>query len=321
MNAGKGSWAAAEIEAGLRALVRTIAPEGPLPEGASRCVAALQEFLGTRLDAARLAPIELPALTASLLDPWLRQQLVRAMVVTAMADRAPTRDQLERIEAVSAALEVDEPGVVDLRLFIERKRLRLRRHLLGRFWAIERLKARIAERGFFRAVIPAVIATFFRRYRNPALAARFRALRALQEGTLGRAFLAYLDDNHFPLPGERGAVSDIIVQHDLAHVLGGYGTTPAEEVLITAFSTGHRKSDPFAYLLFGIFQFHLGLQVTPGAEPEVNYFDPVRVLGAIRRGAAMRVDLTADWNYWPLMAQPLEAVREDYGVRPRASAA
>jgi hypothetical protein len=238
-----------------------------------------------------------------------------------MVDRAPTQAHVARIRAVAAALAVDEPGVDDLALFVAGHKLRLRRHLLARFWVVGRVRARIAERGFIRAVVPALVATFLRRYHDPALAARFRALRALPDGTLGRAFLAYLERNHFVLPGEPGAVSDIIVQHDLAHVLGGYDTTPAEEVLITGFSTGHRRNDPFAYLLFGIFQFHLGVRLTPGAAPEVGYFDPARVLEAIRRGAAMNVDLTGDWDYWPMMDQPLEAVRTQYGVAPRAALA
>ena len=311
-------WSLGEVEAGLRALVRGIAPEGPLPVGAARCVAAVQAHLGTCFDPAALAPIAPAELAARIRDPWLRQQLVRALVVTALVDRAPTRGHIERIRAVAAALAIDEPGVTDLALFVEGRTLRLRRHLLARFWVVDRVRARIAQRGFLRAVVPALVATLLRRHGDPALAARFRALRVLPEGTLGRAFLAYLERNHFALPGEPGAVSDIIVQHDLAHVLGDYDTTSTEEVLITAFSTGHRRRDPFAYLLFGIFQFHLGVRLTPAALPEVGNFDPASALEAIRRGAAMNVDLTGEWDYWPMMDQPLEAVRARYGVSPRA---
>lgn len=309
-----GSPSSTELEAALRLTERTIAPEGALPPVAARIVDVLRDAFVP--DASRAgSPDAVDAAPASIVrSPWLRLQLVRALVVAALADGAPTRALAARVEAVAEALDVREPGVTDLRLFAEGKRLRLRLHLLRRFWVVDRVKARIRERGFFRSVVPTLVATFFRRYEDPALASRFRALSTLPADTLGRAFLDYLRVNGFSLPGERGAVSDIIVQHDLAHVLGGYGTTPGEEVLVTGFSAGHRIRDPFGYLLFGMFQFHLGLRLTPGAQPERGFFDPPRVLAALRRGAAMNVDLTGEWDYWPWMSRPLAAVREALGV-------
>lgn len=316
------SLSATELEAALRVLVATITPNGTaeepaLPPVAARLVVALRDaFLpGVPLpEPGDAGPGDAGSAALLVRSPWLRLQLVRAIVVAALADGAPSRALARRVAAVAEALDVREPGVTDLRLFAEGKRLRLRLHLLRRFWVVDRVKARIPERGFFRSVFPALFATFFRRYEDPALAARFRALSALPADTLGRAFLDYLRGNGFSLPGERGAVSDIIVQHDLAHVLGGYGTTPAEEVLVTGFSAGHRIRDPFGYLLFGMFQFHLGVRLTPGALPERGFFDPRRVLAAVRRGAAMNVDLTGDWDYWPWMSRPITAVREALGV-------
>ena len=165
--------------------------------------------------------------------------------------------------------------------------------------------------------MPAVWATVFKRHRDPALAARFATLRELPAGTLGQGFLAYLAANGFGLPGERGSVSDIIVAHDLAHVLAGYGTTPDEEVQVACFSAGHRKKDPFAMVLFVLFQFHLGLQMTPGAKPERGHFVPSRVLAALVRGSRVNVDLTGAWDYWPNLGEDLDALRARFGVEPR----
>lgn len=317
-------WNQLEVEAGLVALAGLAWIPGKRGDGAVRALDALQRFFGTRLDLVHVSAFEMegvPAIAEAVRDPWLRLQLVRAAIVLVMLDAAPTRAQLDAIRALASALAVDEPGIVDLELYMKGSKLRLRRHLLPRFWAFDRLRARIVERGFFRAVYPAVSATLFRRYENAELAARFAALRTLPEGSLGRGFLAYLDANHFPLPGELGSVSDIIVAHDLGHVLGGYGTTPGEEVLIASFSAGHRSKDPFAFILFVLFQFHLGIQVTPGAAPEVGYFDPARVLSAIERGAAMNVDLSADWNYFDVMDQPIASLRKRYALPPRRDAA
>ena len=306
-----------ELEAGMRALVRTLAPDGPLLPGAARVVEALQSHLGIHHDAPHLAPIDDASLAGQLVDPWLRQQLVRALIIGIVIDGACTRADLARVEHIAAVLDVDEPALVDVKLLLAGKRWRLRRHLLARFWVVDHVKARIAERGVLRTLAPLIYSTLFRRYRNRELARRYTALRDLPEGTLARAYIAYVDANKFGLPGERGAVSDIIVQHDLAHVLGDYGTAPADEVLVASFSAGHRVKDPFAFIMFVMLQFHLGRRMTPGAKAERGHFDPARVLAAIARGAELSIDLTARWNYWADLAEPLETVRRKYNVPPR----
>ena len=312
-----------ELEAGMRALVRTLAPDGPLLPGAARVVDALQSHLGTHHDVAPLAPIDDTSLVGQLVDPWLRQQLVRALIIGILIDGLCTRADLARVEHIAALLGVDEPALTDVKLLLAGKRWRLRRHLLARFWVVDHVKARIAERGVLRTIVPLIYSTFFHRYRNAELARRYTALRDLPERSLGRAYIAYIDANKFGLPGERGAVSDIIVQHDLAHVLGDYSTAPAEEVLVASFSAGHRVKDPFAFIMFVMLQFHLGLRMTPGAKAERRHFDPARVLAAIARGAELNIDLTARWNYWTDLAEPLEIVRRKYNVpsrRPRTAA-
>src|SRR5690349_5947565 len=233
-----------ELETGMRALVTRLAPDGRLLPGGARMVDALQSHLGIHHDVAHLTPIDDATLVRELVDPWLRQQLVRALIIGILIDGACTRADLARVEHVAAILDVREPALVDVSLLLAGKRWRLRRHLVARFWVVDHIKARIAERGVLRTIVPLIWSTFFRLYRNRELARRYAALRDLPEGSLGRAYIAYIDANKFGLPGERGAVSDIIVQHDLAHVLGDYDTTPVDEVLVASFSAGHRVKDP-----------------------------------------------------------------------------
>jgi hypothetical protein len=310
-----------ELEAGMRALVTTLAPDRPLLPGAARVVDALQSHLGTDHDVVHLAPIDDTTLVGRLVDPWLRQQLVRALIIGILIDGVCTRADLARVERIAAILDVSEPALIDVALLLAGKRWRLRRHLLARFWVVDRVKARIAERGVLRTIVPLIYSTFFRRYRNPELARRFAALRDLPKHSLGRAYIAYIDANKFGLPGERGAVSDIIVQHDLAHVLSEYGTAPAEEVLVASFSAGHRVKDPFAFIMFAMLQFHLGLRMTPGAKAERGHFHPAHVLTAIARGAELNIDLTGRWDYWTDLTEPLDTVRRKYNVPPRVSGA
>jgi hypothetical protein len=310
-------WNPEQIEAGMRALVRTVAPEGPLAPDVARMVEAVQRHIGCRYNADALKPIKPHVLAHYLVDPWLRTQLVRAIVVGMFLDPGRSKAGVQRLEEVARALGVDEPAVGDLALFVAGKRWRLRRRLISRFWVMDHIKARIAQRGLLRTVIPLIYSTLFRRYRNPELAARFATLRKLPAGTLGREYVRYTDENGFGLPGERGSVTDIIVPHDLAHVLSGYGTTPAEEVLVASFSAGHRAKDGFAFIVFVLLQFHLGVRMTPGAKAETGYFDPAKVLAAIVRGAAVEVDFTAEWDYWRDLRQPVDTLRWLYGIAPR----
>src|SRR5262245_66638097 len=73
----KATWTAEALKAGMRALVRTVAPApaAPLPEAAGRLVAALQSYLGTHFDVAALPPIGDRELASRMPDPWMRQQL------------------------------------------------------------------------------------------------------------------------------------------------------------------------------------------------------------------------------------------------------
>ena len=47
-------------------------------------------------------------------------------------------------------------------------------------------------------------------------------------------------------------------------------------------------------------------------------FVPERVLAALERGVAVKVDLSRGWDPWPLFPRPLADVRAELGVPPRA---
>src|SRR5690349_3156037 len=180
------TWNPEQIEAGMRALVRTLSPDEPLGSETARLVDVVQRHLGCRYNVDALRPIDPRVLAAQMPDPWLREMLVRALVVGMFLDPRRTRTGLRRLQAIALALDVEEPAIGDLELYIAGKRWRLRRRVLARMWVVEHVKARIAERGWWRTMWPLIYSTVFRRYRNPALAAKFARLRKLPPGTLGR---------------------------------------------------------------------------------------------------------------------------------------
>jgi hypothetical protein len=83
-----------------------------------------------------------------------------------------------------------------------------------------------------------------------------------------------------------------------------------------AFQAGFIREDGFAFLMFVIIQFHLGVKITPVADAETGLFDVAKVLRAAQRGAACKVDLSDRWNPFDVVQLPLEEVRTRFGIPP-----
>ena len=154
------------------------------------------------------------------------------------------------------------------------------------------------------------------RYENAELARRYQALEQYPSGSLGRSYSEYCRKNGFPLPGEKGGAAEQVLFHDCAHVLSGYGTTPDEEVQVACFSAGFQRRDPWTFVFFVLLQFHVGVRLTPITEARTGFFDPVKAMIAIRRGAAMTVDLNNGWEYWPVMGEQVDELRKRYNILP-----
>lgn len=88
------------------------------------------------------------------------------------------------------------------------------------------------------------------------------------------------------------------------------------EIQQGAFQGGDRRQDGFFFVQFVLLQFHHRVRLTPAAAPEVGYFDPEKVLWAVHRGAACTVDITHQWDYWPLMPLPLDEARARCNLLP-----
>jgi hypothetical protein len=306
---------AEQMVLGLRAL-KTLALSKADPSGEKERVllAGIQRVFRSAIDVDTLSPITPDELAVALPDAQIRRQLVDAMVVLSLFGGTPDRALAKRVAGFAKVLGVTERAVKNVEQLARNRKLRLRMSVSRRFWAMDKLRERIREQGFGAAV--RFVRATRGRYEDEALAERFRALRALPDGTLGREYVRFTDENGWKLPGERGALPDIIVYHDMTHVLSGYGTDPAGEVQVACFSAGYRRKEPFTFVLFVLLQFHLGVRMTPGSPAEVGFFDVERALHALERGASMNVDLTEGWDYWPVIDVPVEELRRRYGIPP-----
>jgi hypothetical protein len=148
----------------------------------------------------------------------------------------------------------------------------------------------------------------------------YKRLGLLPDGTLGREYWKHLTQVGFGFPGEPGGIADSVAYHDIGHVLADNDTTPLGEIQQGSFQGGNRREDGFFFVQFVILQFHHGVKVTPVAPPQVGNFDPEKVLWAIHRGAKCNVDITHQWNFWPLMSLKLEEARAKIQLLPKLPA-
>lgn len=302
---------------GLRAMKTVALADGALDDAERQMLTSVQTILGTDHAVGGLAPVTPEELASALTDRQIRHQLVQGLIVISLIDGKANGRETEAVEQFARALEVNAPEVQDLRYLLKGEMLRLRLDLARRFWLREKVREIWQEerlRGLYKFV-----RGMLGRYEDAALARRYQALEHYPPGSLGRSYWEYCRKNGFPLPGEKGGAAEQVLFHDCAHVLSGYGTTPDEEVQVACFSAGFQRRDPWTFVFFVLLQFHVGIRLTPITAARTGFFDPVKAMVAIRRGAAMTVDLNSGWDYWPVMAEQVEELRRRYNILPMAA--
>jgi hypothetical protein len=302
---------------GLRAMKTVALADGALSASEIHMMECIQRIFGATFSLEGLAPIAPRDLAHEFPDPQLRRQLVQGLIMMSLIDQEASQQETDLVEQYAQALEVSIPEVKDLRYLLRGEILKLRLDLARRFWLREKVIGIWNSEGI-RGIYK-LVRGFMGKYENAELAARYKALEQYPPGSLGRAYWEYCQKNGFPLPGEKGGAPEQILFHDCAHLLSGYGTAPEEEVQVACFSAGFQRRDPFTFILFVLLQFHVGIRMTPITEARTGFFDPEKAMIAVRRGAAMNVDLNNGWDYWPVMGEQVEELRRRYNIFPAAA--
>jgi len=305
----------------LRAMHSVVTRAEGIPPAARAMMSAAQHLvLQTDADLDALAPITPAELTAGLSTPGLGDQLVQAMLLGVIADGEPDPACEARAEAFAEALGASVPGLRTVRLLCEQHMLLFRLDFMRRSNFRDMIADQYRHHGGVQGVVQGLLG--MRGFReDPELARRYVALGDLPEDTLGYAFFRHYRDNGFPLPGERGGFPEAATYHDMTHILAGYGTTVEGETLVGGFTAGYKKVNPFYVLLLPTLNFSTGVNMTPSNQPHVTatLANPGVATGfiqAIERGARVNTDLSANWNYWPLVELPLAEARARLGITP-----
>lgn len=306
--------------AGLRAMKTIGLAQGEIgPAHLALMQAAQAHVLHTKHNIELLTPITPSELGEAIDDPAIAEQLVHAMAIISVADDSPTARAAELIKAYSIALKtnVSEP---DILLSLAHKHSLLFRF---DFYRRSHLRSALEEQFNRRSFLDALqqIAAFRGILEDSELANKYRSLGTLPPDTVGYAFYHHYADNGFAFPGEKYGFPEGGVYHDFSHVLGGYGTTSEEEMLVSGFIAGFRKENPAFVMLFTMLTFGAGVNMTPINQPHSQHIMATpgladRFFRAIDRGSKVNVDLSVNWDHWAWVEKKLSDAQKELGIEP-----
>ncbi len=253
-------------------------------------------------------------LSAAFPSSQARRALVDALVVAACIEGEVAPAGQAAVESIARDLGVRSHWVDLLDALRRRRTGTIKRQLMRRSPDARRLFARMWQEEGPRTLL--TVAVFLLGlHRDRELAARYRALGALPNGTFGRAVIDHFEARGLTFPGEKGGLPERMIHHDLMHVLNGFDTDPTGECELAGFYAGCADGDAFTFIVIVLATFHFGLAVSPPAvTPARGAFDPERVLAGFLRGRRLSVDVMGPWDYWALMPLPIEDARSRLGI-------
>lgn len=140
----------------------------------------------------------------------------------------------------------------------------------------------------------------------------------LPEGSLGRELVLFRQSQNIESSKARSWKDEWMIRHDMIHLVGGYETSPQDEVAVCAFTAGSLAIGGELALLSTLLLFNLGVALAIVAEPSLGVMQESgmseRFFAAARRGAAVNQDLAHVWDFHEQLAQPLTVVRDALGL-------
>lgn len=302
-----------QARAALGAFTAVVEADGAAGANGKRLLGVVAQALELE-DVAGLPPVTSAQLGKAFPSPAARRTLCDLLLVPACIEGEVTARGESVVREFAASLGVRSHWVDLVPALRLRRDFAVKRQLVRRSPDARRLFERTwAEEGLVG--VARAISFVLGRHVDPKLAARFRALATLPEGSFGRTFFDHLASRGLAFPGERGGIPERMVHHDLMHVVNGYGTDAAGECELAGFYAGFCPGDSMTFVVIVLATFQLGMGVSPAAvTPTRGAFDPARVLAAFLRGRRLAVDVMGPWDYWALMPLPLDAVRTLLGI-------
>ncbi|HZP31040.1 MAG TPA: hypothetical protein VFC99_18980 [Acidimicrobiia bacterium] len=323
---------AREVRVVARGVATAVAPAGGLTDVQRVLVEALfPAMTGHHVDVATFEPLAAADLARALArrNEAFRTRIVQIMLLCALVLRPLPEAVVERVSEAARELSVDE-GLIEVAQRFAAGTLGLAavdfdRNGYTTDWALHDAGSLHTSSALQSAWDTAV--------HDPALAARWEALGALPDGSLGRRVFELYQARGFEFPGRPGSAPPLLARHDWVHVLADYGTTVESELEVFAFVA--RANDDlraFALLAMVVSLFETGYLRTGAGlfESDTGHLSAgrgvaTRVADAMRRGALCRDAVTGDpsidflrLDWFELAPLPVDEVRRRFGVAPKS---
>ena len=313
----------AQLHAGLSAMRTIMDAKGGASPAQEEVLEVFQRFFGTQHapatqhDIRRLRSITPEALSQAIQPETLRAQIINGMILICLIDGKAHPAETAQINEYAAAFGIRPRSLTDLKKLEGGRMKLLRLDLMRRSWMVAKIREGVLPRegilGAFRS-----LRGLRGKYKNREVERRFRNLKSYPDGTLGRAYWEFCTNNQLAFPGEKTSLPEVMACHDCAHILGGYGTSMEEELLILGFTAGFMNEDPGRSLMFGLLQWQMGVPIAAVAAGQTDLFDVEKFLRAADRGSAMAQNLNdPDWDMWGAFKEQVLDLRVRYNVLPR----
>lgn len=274
---------------------------GPTSEQVGVIQNLLHGYFGVDADVTAAEPLGPDGLDGA--DDATRRRLVDLLVVVEFCRHPGSAEQADRVEEYARSLGADQPLLV-----VARDALTETQQEVMADWSRFREPVRLE---------PTVHAA------DAALATRLRALGACPPGSLGRAYVDFLEQRSLAFPGEPGGGDAGLVAHDFSHVLAGYDTDAPGELALQAMLT---SATGFAHHFSGLVA---SLSLYEAGKFEILDIDP-REAALERAGAAAELaegfrrgeQCTCDFSAIDHLGRAddsLAVVRADCGIDDRAA--
>jgi hypothetical protein len=306
-----------ELPGVMRALRTTLRPDGALDARERLFLDTFARIVGVPLPPGD--PVPMAADELHIDGAHARKRLVQLGALAVFLSRPVRADSLAHLKELARHLDTHDPVIDVLDALLHGRRLK------ARLIAMRRTFRALLKEAYRAEGAPGVVrflgALWFRAAVNKEKVGRYKRLGLLPEGTLGREYWKFMTTEGFNFPGEPAGIPDSVAYHDISHVLAGHAATPMGEIQQGSFQGGNRREDGFFFVQMVMMQFQQGVRMTPATPPTQDLFDPEKVLWAIHRGAQCKVDMTHQWDFWPLMALPLSEARKRCALLPGLAAA
>ncbi len=267
----------------------------------------LQQELGNPLD---LPPILPRQLAEHLSEPTQRELALQLLTVMAFVDGVIEEAKINLVLAYADALHLHDNYLQDLIATTKQNWA----------WVISDMGQRNIESITGQPWATGDVLAWLLPYHtqpDPQLEARFQALAEFPITSLGYQFWQFYQTQSYAFPGcPQGLNARFAVPHDCTHLLAGYDTTAAGEILVSTFTAAMHPAQAMAgHILPVIYSWHLGIAFNPVAGATTGALEPESFWRAWARGEQTTVDwFDPAWDFWAVAAWDVVQLRQEYGV-------